>query len=354
MPETRYKDSVDPIVTDGRDIDPNAGSLVGEAASQKSDGSSDIHLQETLHGRENSANTSADDPTYYDRPMLQKPVWEVDIPVYYYIGGLTGASLALASAVQLDDSEAANKLVRRAHMIAIGGATISGALLIHDLGRPERFLNMLRVFRPTSPMNVGAWILTSVAPLATASLLFRGRSGLLGALGEGLGFGAGVAGLGLATYTGVLVSNSAVPVWQASRHVLPILFGASAMASAGGIFALFPDDSAQRFAACFGMAGRIAELAASQVMERQVSAVPSVGRPLREGRSGFYWKAAGVLTAASIVASLLPGRSRGKRIAAGLLANLGSLSLRLAIHTAGEASALDARASFHQQRAAQR
>lgn len=351
MPETRYKDSVDPIVTDGRDISTATAELIGEAATQKSDGSPDHHIETILDTREGSPEPDASDPTYYGRPMLHKPVWEVDIPVYYYIGGLTGASLALAAAVQLHGSASANRLVRRAHWIGVGGAAISGALLIHDLGRPSRFLNMLRVFRPTSPMNVGAWILSSIAPLSTGALLFRGRRGLLGSLGEGLGFGAGISGLGLATYTGVLVSNSAIPVWQASRHVLPILFGASAMASAGGIFALFPEDPAQRFAASFGMAGRVVELAASQVMERQASVVPLVGRPLKKGRSGFFWRTASLLTAASIVASVLPGRSRGRRIAAGLLANLGSLSLRMAIHTAGEASSLDARASFHQQRA---
>ena len=353
MPETRYKDSTDPIVTDGRDISPATAELIGEAANQRSDGSPDTHIEAILDAKKGPTEPDATDPTYYGRPMLQKSVWEVDIPIYYYVGGLTGASLVLAAAAQLNGSESANRLMQHAHWIGVGGATVSGALLIHDLGRPERFLNMLRVFRPTSPMNVGAWILSSIAPLSMGALMFRGKRGLFGSAGEAMGFGAGLAGLGLSTYTGVLVSNSAVPVWQASRHVLPILFGASAMASAGGILAIFADEQAQRFAISFGMAGRVAELAASQVLERQVSEVPIVGQPLKKGRSGFYWKAASILTAASIVASFLPGRSRGKRIAAGVLANLGSLSLRLAINKAGEDSALEPRASFHQQRAGQ-
>ncbi|MGC2659728.1 MAG: NrfD/PsrC family molybdoenzyme membrane anchor subunit [Bryobacteraceae bacterium] len=352
MPETRYKHSVEPVITDGRDIDPSSASLVGEAASQQSSGSADIHVEQFLADGETPRELDSNDPTYYGRPMLQRPVWEIDIPIYYYVGGLTGASLALAAAVQLNRSESADRLVRRAHIVGIVGASISGILLVHDLGRPSRFLNMLRVFRPTSPMNVGAWILASVAPLAMGSLVFRGRHGMLGTLGEALGVAAGISGLGLATYTGVLVSNSAIPVWQASRHLLPILFGASAIASAGGMFALFPHDPAQCFAVRFGMIGQAAELVVSHAMERQVSKVPAVGRPLKKGRSGVLWKAAVVFTTAGLVINLLPGQSRAKRIAAGIFANLGSFSMRMAIHKAGEASALDARASFHQQRAA--
>jgi len=110
-----------------------------------------------------------DDPTYYDRPMLKESVWEWAIPLYYYIGGLTGASLVLSAAAQLKQASALDLLIRRGHRIGFIGSLVSGGLLIYDLGKPSRFLNMLRVFRPTSPMNMGAWILAGTGASATTT-----------------------------------------------------------------------------------------------------------------------------------------------------------------------------------------
>jgi formate-dependent nitrite reductase membrane component NrfD len=226
-------------------------------------------------------------------------------------------------------------------------------LLVDDLGKPSRFLNMLRVFRPTSPMNMGTWILSGAAPTAITAGLFLRRGGFLHWIGEGFGFASGLFGMGLATYTGVLVGNTAVPLWQSSRRILPLLFGASAMASAGSLFELFSDSTRERrITRTFGTIGRVAELAAAVAMEKRVANVPQVARPLRSGFSGFLWKASTLLTAASLVASLLPRTSRKKRVVAGVLGAAGSIALRYAVHTAGIASARDPRATFHSQRAA--
>ncbi len=294
----------------------------------------------------------AGDPTYYDRPLLNEPVWEWDIPAYYYVGGLTGASLVLGAAAQIGNSNDRAALVRRCHWIGLLGCTMSGGLLIHDLGRPERFLNMLRVFRPTSPMNMGAWVLTGAAVTATGAVLLRGRRGLLERIGRVCGYAAGIFGAALATYTGVLVSNSAIPLWQESRRVLPIVFGSSAMASVGCAFEMFVESAQERrITRAFGTIGQVAELAAGIVMEKQVSAVPRVGRPLQRGLSGVMWRGASVLTASSAALAMLPNRSRKKRIAAGVLGTLGSLLMRFAVQHAGVVSSRDARASFHHQRA---
>jgi len=292
------------------------------------------------------------DPTYYETPLLNEPVWEWAIPAYYYIGGLTGASLALGAAAQLAHSRKLEPLIDRCHWIGLLGTGASSALLVYDLGRPERFLNMLRVFRPTSPMNMGAWILSGAGGASFGAVLFRGRRGLPGAIGRACGYAAGVFGAGLATYTGVLVANSAIPLWQEARRVLPVLFGSSAMGSVGCIFGMLAESTEnRRITRAFGAIGQMAELAAGIVMEKQVSVVPRVGLPLKRGWSGVAWKTSAALTAASVVLGMLPNRSKKRRIAAGLLGTLGSLLLRFTVQHAGVVSARDARASFHQQRA---
>ena len=280
--------------------------------------------------------------TYYDRPLLKAPVWEWMVPAYYYVGGLTGASLALGAAAQLGDARARTALIRRCHWIGFIGCSVSGVLLISDLGRPERFFNMLRVFRPTSPMNMGAWILTASGGAAAGALLRSGGP---------LGYLAGLCGAALATYTGVLVSSSSIPVWQQARHLLPILFGFSGMSSTGSAFRLFVQNSEEhRISALFGAVGQVAELAAAFTMERRVSAVPRVGHPLKHGRSGVMWQSATVLTVGSLLLTLLPGKGRKKRMAAGILGTLGSALMRFSIAALGTASARDPRASFDQQR----
>ena len=349
-----YAKSVDPVTSDGRDIDPELGKLGGEAAGQKVAGVADQHLEKVAETWERVPAPIQNDPTYYDRPVLKAPVWSWEIPLYYFTGGAAGACLVLGAAAQLDRSGRLDRVIRRCHWAGIIGSTVSAALLIDDLGKPSRFINMLRVFRPTSPMNMGTWILSGAAPTAITAGVFLRRRGLLHWIGEAFGFASGVFGMGLATYTGVLVGNSAIPVWQSSRRILPLLFGASAVASAGSLFELMSDAPRERrITHTFGTIGRAAELAASVAMEKRAAQVPQVARPLRSGASGFLWKASTLLTAASLVTSLIPRNSRKKRIIAGVLGTAGSLALRYAVHTAGAASANDPRATFHSQRAAQ-
>lgn len=347
----RYKDSVQPIRTDGRDIDLQLAMLTGEAAHQEASGGPGKHIEEYSWTWNQLPEPKPHDPTYYDRPLLNESVWSWAIPTYYYVGGLAGASLALAAAVQTKRSTERGRLINRCHWIGFIGCCVSGALLIYDLGRPTRFLNMLRVFRPTSPMNVGAWILSGTSGSAFFTLLLRGRGGLLGTLGESAGYVSGVMGMGLATYTGVLVSNTAVPVWQASRHLMPILFACSAITSVGSLFTLLdqnPEES--RITHSFGTAGKIAEIAAGIVMERQASEVPRVGRPFRKGVSGLMWRTAAVLTASSLILSVLPNKTRERHLASGVLGTVGSLLMRFAVERLGTASVRDPRASFHRQR----
>jgi formate-dependent nitrite reductase membrane component NrfD len=340
------------IKSDGRDIDLSLGVLSGEGSQQRvKEGDERLERIEPKPW-DRMPTTSLNDPTYYDRPLLKEPVWKIDIPLYYFLGGAAGAALALGAAAQLVGDEGLQKFGQKCHIIGIIGSTVGGGLLIHDLGRPERFLNMMRVFRPTSPMNVGAWILSGAAPLAITAGLFSNRRGFFGRIGSAAGYGAGLFGLGLAGYTGVLISNTAIPLYQQVRRIMPVLFLSSATASAASILdILFEDPRASRITLLFGTAGKLAELASGFALERKAETVEQVARPLKTGVSGALWRTSTVLTVASVVIAVIPGQSRARRKWSGVLGALGSLALRMAVHYAGAASARDPRATFHQQRA---
>src|SRR5581483_4524069 len=214
-PRVLYPESVDPVPTDGRDVDRGIATLDGEGAQQEI-----RRGDERLHGIAPSpwpATPGAESPaTYYGRPMLKPSVWSADIPIYYFLGGTAGAAMALGAALQLAAPRGRRDLRRISaicHWTGIAGSTAGAAFLIKDLGRPSRFIYMMRVFRPTSPMNLGTWILGAAAPAALATGLFINRGGFLGAAGEVAGYISGVFGAALAGYTGVVVSNTAVPVW---------------------------------------------------------------------------------------------------------------------------------------------
>jgi formate-dependent nitrite reductase membrane component NrfD len=347
-----FRKANQPAPHDGRDIDTDIAALTGEASGQLVKPRDERMQEITPRAWGQIPSVAPSDPTYYDRPLLKAPVWEWDIPVYYFLGGAAGAALVLGAAAQLDGDKGLKDFVQRSHWVGIAGSSLGAAFLIHDLGRPSRFLNMMRVFRPTSPMNMGVWILSGAAPMAITAGLFGARRGLLGAVGSAAGYGAGLFGAGLASYTGVLVANTAIPIWQHSRRVLPPLFAASAMSTAASILDLLSENArAMKITLLFGTAGRVAELTAGLALEGNARMAPRIARPLREGVTGTLWRAANMLTAASLVVSLIPGQSRTRRKWAGLFGALGSLALRFAVHYAGAASARDARASFQHQRA---
>ena len=230
----------------------------------------------------------------------------------------------------------------------MGGAA-STALLIHDLGRPERFLNMLRVFRPTSAMSLGSWVLAGAASATMGSALLSGRDGAAGRLGVVAGYGAALLGMPLSGYTAVLLGNTAVPVWSAARRGLPHLFIGTSVSGLASLFGLLPVALApreRRVVERFGAVGKAVDLAAMAVVEHEAERVEPVGRALKEGLPGALWHAARVLTGASLALSLLPGAGRARRFAGGLLGTAGALALRFAVFHAGKASARDPRATF--------
>ncbi|QYN32874.1 polysulfide reductase NrfD [Pseudonocardia sp. DSM 110487] len=273
--------------------------------------------------------------SYYGKPVLNRPTWKnPDVPAYLFCGGTAGASAVIA---ELAAATGRPALTRVARLGAAGGALAGAGLLVHDLGRPARFLNMLRMFKVTSPLSVGSWILapfSGLTALAAASEL----SGVAPRLGRAAGVGAAALGGPMTTYTAVLISNTAVPAWHEAHRDLPIVFASSAVAAGGalGLAGVGADENGP--VARLAVIGAAAELAASEVMERRLG---QLGARYTTGRAGRWRQAARVLTAAGAVGALVGRRRRPIAVVSGLAVLAGSLATRFAVFHAGLASAAD-------------
>jgi hypothetical protein len=273
-----------------------------------------------------------------DRPIIKAPVWTWEIPAYFYVGGLAGASAGLARLAEASGNDA---LARRASFVALGGAAVSPVLLISDLGRPERFLHMLRMFKVTSPMSVGAWVLAGVGAAASAGAadhLVRLPGGRLARTA------AGALGLPLASYTAALVANTAVPAWHESRRTLPFVFVSGAAASAGGALTAITPARAAGPARRLAVGGAVAEIAATVAMEHGLGDLSDAydRRVTRTARAAFALGAATVAAAGP--------RSRAAAVAGGLLLNAGAFLTRWDVYKAGFRSARDRRHTVAPQR----
>jgi formate-dependent nitrite reductase membrane component NrfD len=282
--------------------------------------------------------------SYYDRPIVKEPVWQPEIPFYFFTGGVAGGCSVLHGFARLTGQE---RLARAALFVGAVADVVSPALLVSDLGRPERFLNMLRVFKVTSPMSVGSWVLvvSGGASNTAAVLELVGRLKPVKVAAEAVSF---LFGPPLATYTGTLLADTAIPVWHEARGELPWLFGASASASAGAATTLFlrPEDAgpARRLA----VAGVAGELGLMEAMHRRLG---FVGEVYEQGAAGRFARASKALTA--VGAGLLAwrgGRSRAAAITGSALVLGGEVALRWSVFKAGFQSARDPRYTVVPQR----
>jgi Polysulphide reductase, NrfD len=294
-------------------------------------------------GGERAMVPPAEPRSYYGRPVIKAPVWTWEIPVYFFVGGMAGASAPLAHAAELAGHE---ELARKASLVALGGALVSPVLLISDLGRPERFLNMLRMVKPTSPMSMGSWILAGFGP-AAALAAARQVLGVLPGPGRAAQLGATALGPYLSTYTAALVANTAVPAWHEARHQLPFVFAGSSMASAGGAAAALTPSREAGPARALAVGGAALSLGATMAMERRLG---DLGEPYHQGTAGRFAKLAKGLTAAGAVVMAAAGRRRAGAIAGGALLLAGSAAERWAIYKAGFQSAQDPKYTVGPQR----
>jgi polysulfide reductase-like protein len=291
-----------------------------------------------------TGNTNGQDG-YYGRPVLKKPVWKPYIAAYFFTGGLAGASSTLALGARLSGH---HRLARSASLASLAGLAVSGPLLVVDLGKPGRFANMLRVAKPTSPMSVGSWVLTAFAPGCVAAAA-SDVTGLLPGVGAAGGVLAGVLGPAVATYTAVLVTDTAIPAWHGAGRQLPFLFAGSATASAAGVaMALTPPADAGPARRLAALGGAL-ELVAFRKMQ---SALGDAGEPYRTGAAGRLARAAEACTASGAVLGVLGARRRRSlAVVAGSLLAAGSLLTRFAVYRAGFESAADPSATIGPQRA---
>jgi hypothetical protein len=292
---------------------------------------------------ETSMVDRAEFASYYGRPVLKPPVWTNDIAYYFFLGGLAAGSSLLAAGA---DRTGRSALRRGSRLGAAAAISAGSAYLIKDLGRPERFHHMLRVAKLTSPMSVGTWILTAYGPLAGLAAVaevipgrLRGRlvGRLLTAAGRLAGLGAALLAPAVASYTSVLISDTAVPAWHEALDVLPFIFTGSAAASAGGLGMIVAPVAEAAPARRLALYGAIVEITASRKLEGRGTAA---AEPYLEGEAGRRLKRASALTVGGVLGSWLFGRrNRLAAVASGIALLLGGLYERLGIFQAGVESA---------------
>lgn len=298
-------------------------------------------------GAEQAMVPTAEFESYYGRPVVKPAPWEKDIAVYLFSGGLAAGSSMLGAGADLTGRPGLRRVAR---LGALGSLLVSVFALIHDLGRPSRFLNMMRVMKLTSPMSVGTWILSLHGPFSGLASVAE-IAGMLPAPVQrwwpvrtvlALGRPAGVVGAltapPLAAYTAVLLSDTATPAWHDAHEELPFVFCGSAAAASGGLGMVGAPLAESGPARAFAVGGAITELVAEHRMERSMGLSTET---LHQGTGGQWMRASKVLTAAGAAGALLGRRNRLLTAASGAALMAGSFCTRMGVYHAGLASARD-------------
>ena len=279
---------------------------------------------------------------YYGRPALQAPVWTWEIPVYFFVGGIAGSSAVIAWAARL--TGAGVELQRVALWVSLACTVASAVLLIFDLGRPARFLHMLRVFKWRSPMSVGVWVISAFGCFVTLAvigieLIAQGADSGLAVVLTTLGtWGAAPLGAIVATYTGVLIGATVVPAWNLHRGTLPLHFGIAGFGSAAAVLELWGFQIEALW--MLGLLAASVETLVGLTIELDRNG--AADRALRAGSAGTMLRGSGLL--AGPVSLVL--RMVGFTQLAAISFLVGSLVSRFGWLNAGRASARDPEAAL--------
>jgi formate-dependent nitrite reductase membrane component NrfD len=299
--------------------------------------------------------------TYYGRPALKPSPFGWTVAFYIFEGGLAGAAQIIATVADCFGPPEARALVRRGRYIAFLGAAAGAGLLIVELHKPARFFNMLRIFRATSPMSIGSYVLTSFGAFSGLAALGqlvedRGRSrGWPRWLARISQVPAALAGAGMTTYTAALLASTSTPLLAAEPQLLAIRFASSSVASGAAALSLAGRlGSGERDNPALDTLATAAagvELAASLASEARYRAAGVAG-PLQKAPWGPSQKL-GVVVAGTLapIGLYALSRARGRRspglsIAASLALLAGSFAMRAIMLQAGNESAMRPRDYF--------
>lgn len=276
--------------------------------------------------------------SYYGIPLLKRPKWGWEIALYFFSEGISSGSFILGTLAEEFGGSRFDPLVEKARYLSLVTLLPCPPLLIADLGRPERFHHMLRVFKPSSPMSMGAWALTGFSqPVTLLALARLTRSRWIPARALsviGLPFA-----LFMMAYPGVLLSTSSIPIWSRTRW-LGALLGTSSMASAAGALSLMAPQSA-----ALDRVGQVSHAAEALALSAYIATTGPAANPLTKGRFSRMFVAgaflAGIVAPAVInVVQRKPNRKAS--MVSGGLTVAGALALKWAIVHAGRDSADDA------------
>ena len=291
------------------------------------------------------------------RPVVKAPPWGHEVAAYLFLGGVAGGSGLLAAGAQLTGRA---KLRRNARLSALGAVSLGAVALVKDLGRPERFVNMLRTVKLTSPMSLGSWILTAFSGgigIAAVSEIDRmtGERIPLGPLRPVLRAVEGPAGLEaavfaapLAVYTAVLLTDTATPTWNAAYRDLPFVFVSSASLAASGLAMITTPVSEAGPARNLAVIGAVCDLISARFTEHRMD--PVTREPLHHGTPGRMLEWSERLAAAGGLGALLGGGHRGVAALSGLALLSASALLRFGFFEAGKESARDPRYTIEPQK----
>lgn len=297
-------------------------------------------------GGDRSMVPEAEFTSYYGRPIVKASPWEADIPAYLFAGGVAAGSSLIAAGADLTGRPVLRRTGRLGSIVAL---TFSMVALVHDLGKPSRFLNMLRVVKLTSPMSVGTWLLSLYGPFAGAAaatevvgmLPARYKVGplrLAPYVDRPAGVIAALTAPPIASYTAVLLADTSTPSWHAAYKELPFVFVGSAAAASAGLglvtAPLHENGPVRRMA----MGGAVLELLMEHRMEQTMGIT---AEPLHQGKAGRLMRASKALTLAGAVGCTLAGRSRVVAVASGAALLAGSACTRFGVFEAGQESARD-------------
>ncbi|QFG69877.1 NrfD/PsrC family molybdoenzyme membrane anchor subunit [Ornithinimicrobium pratense] len=301
--------------------------------------------------REAPAVPDAQFSAYYGQAIIKAVPWKHEIPAYLFLGGVAAGSGIIASGAAATGRPA---LRRNSRYTAMTAVALSGAALVADLGRPERFLNMLRTVKLTSPMSVGTWILSGYAAFAgvtTAAEVVRAVPTKPGSVVDlakqamriadaPAAVGQALFGPPLAAYTAVLLSDTVTPVWFESRNQLPFVFVGSAAMASGGVQMILSPTAETGPARRFALLGVATDLVAMHRLEHHLAEL-ELNEPVETGEAGRKLKLAKALTVAGGLGTLLSGRSRALAVASGTALAAASALTRFGVVDAGMVSAKD-------------